>query len=38
MDASALSVNDRVSVRAGTNSGGQVEAYQVIWGDLVDVP
>jgi len=38
MDASALSVNDRVSVRAGVNARRQVEAYQVIWGDILVVP
>jgi hypothetical protein len=38
MEASALSINERVSVRAGTNVSGQVEAYQVIWGDILDVP
>ncbi len=38
LDASSLSVNDRVSVRTGRNVDGQAVAYQVIWGDLVDVP
>jgi hypothetical protein len=33
-DASALCVNKRVFVRAGQNLDNQVEAYQVIWGEI----
>jgi hypothetical protein len=38
LDASSLAVNDRVSVRTGRNGDGQAVAYQVIWGELIDVP
>jgi hypothetical protein len=35
-DASALAVNTHVFVRAGRNEYGQIEAYQVMWGEIVD--
>ncbi len=34
-DATGLAVNTRVFVRAGKNLYGEVEAYQVIWGDIL---
>jgi hypothetical protein len=37
-DAATLAVNDRVSVREGRNADGQDVAYQVVWGDILDVP
>ena len=37
-DASAALVNTRVFVRAGRNLEGGVEAYQVMWGEIVGVP
>jgi hypothetical protein len=33
-EASMLAVNTRVSVRAGRNLDNEVEAYQVIWGEI----
>jgi hypothetical protein len=35
VDISELAVNTRVSVRAGRNVEGDLEAYQVIWGDIL---
>jgi hypothetical protein len=35
VDAAALGVNTRVFVRAGKNLYDEVEAYQVIWGDIL---
>jgi hypothetical protein len=37
-DAATLAVNDRVSVREGRNADGQTVAYQVIWGNITNVP
>jgi hypothetical protein len=36
VDAGALSANTRVFVRAGRNLDGDIEAYQVIWGGILD--
>jgi len=36
-DASAVLVNTRVFVRAGPNLYGSIEAYQVMWGEIVEV-
>ena len=36
-DASAVLVNTRVFVRAGRNLEGGVEAYQVMWGEIVEI-
>jgi len=36
-DAGALLVNTRVFVRAGPNLYGGIEAYQVMWGEIVEV-
>jgi hypothetical protein len=36
-DAGALAVNARVFVRAGLNLDGGIEAYQVMWGEIVGV-
>ena len=36
-DASAVLVNTRVFVRAGPNLYGSIEAYQVMWGQIVEV-
>jgi len=36
MDRGSLRANTRVYVRAGKNLDEQVEAYQVIWGDILD--
>jgi hypothetical protein len=36
-DAAAALVNTRVFVRAGPNLDGDVEAYQVMWGEIVGV-
>jgi hypothetical protein len=33
-EASKLSVNTRVFVRAGRNFDNQIEAYQIIWGEI----
>jgi hypothetical protein len=38
VDSSALVVNTHVFVRAGRNSDGWIEAYQVMWGNIVDNP
>jgi hypothetical protein len=35
VDNAALSVNTRVFVRAGKNLDNEIEAYQVIWGNIV---
>lgn len=37
-DAGAVLVNTRVFVRAGPNLYGGIEAYQVMWGEIVEVP
>jgi hypothetical protein len=34
-DSAALGVNMHVFVRAGRNMEGQVEAYQVVWGEIL---
>ena len=36
-DAGAVLVNTRVSVRAGPNMYGGIEAYQVMWGEIAGV-
>jgi hypothetical protein len=36
-DAGAALVNTRVFVRAGPNLDGAIEAYQVMWGEIVGV-
>ena len=36
-DAAAALVNTRVFVRAGPNLDGGIEAYQVMWGEIVSV-
>jgi hypothetical protein len=36
-DATAVLVNTRVFVRAGANLYGGIEAYQVMWGDIMEV-
>ncbi|MBZ5631919.1 MAG: hypothetical protein LAO55_02220 [Acidobacteriia bacterium] len=36
-DAAAALVNTRVFVRAGPNLDGSIEAYQVMWGEIVGV-
>jgi hypothetical protein len=36
VDSGALKPNTRVFVRAGRNLDGEVEAYQVIWGGILD--
>jgi hypothetical protein len=36
-DAAAVLVNTRVFVRAGPNLDGGIEAYQVMWGEIVGV-
>jgi len=38
LDSSALPVNTHVFVRAGRNSDGRIEAYQVMWGSIVENP
>ena len=35
-DRGALTVNMRVFVRAGHNLDGDIEAYQVVWGNIVE--
>jgi len=35
LDAAALQVNTHVFVRAGRNVEGDVEAYQVVWGEIL---
>jgi hypothetical protein len=37
-DAAAALVNTRVFVRAGSNLDGGIEAYQVMWGEIVGAP
>jgi hypothetical protein len=37
-DTAALAVNTRVFVRAGPNLEGGIEAYQVMWGEIVGAP
>ena len=37
-DAAAPLVNKHVLVRAGRNVQGQLEAYQVVWGEILTVP
>jgi len=37
-DAGDLAVNTRVFVRAGRNLQGAIEAYQVMWGEIVGTP
>jgi hypothetical protein len=36
-DASAVTINTRVFVRAGRNLEGGIEAYQVVWGEIAGV-
>ena len=36
VDASALETNTRVFVRAGKNLDNQIEAYQVVWGEILE--
>jgi hypothetical protein len=36
VDAKALKLNTRVFVRAGRNLDDEIEAYQVIWGQIVE--
>ncbi len=36
-DAAAVLVNIRVFVRAGPNLYGGIEAYQVMWGEIIEV-
>jgi hypothetical protein len=38
LDSAALVVNTHIFVRAGRNSDGRIEAYQVMWGRIVDNP
>ena len=38
LGAGELTVNRRVSVRAGRNSAGGLDAYQVIWADMLPAP
>ena len=38
VDAGALPVNTRVYVRAGRTLYGEIEAYQVTWGSILNVP
>ena len=35
VDLPALKVNTRVFVRAGRNFEGEIEAYQVVWGEIL---
>lgn len=37
-EAVALTVNTRVFVRAGPDLEGRIQAYQVMWGDILDAP
>jgi hypothetical protein len=37
-NAQALTVNTHVSVRAGKDLYGNMEAYQVMWGEILNVP
>jgi len=36
LDVSALNVSTRVFIRAGKNLEGDLEAYQVMWGDILE--
>ncbi len=36
VDAGALQVNTRVYIRAGKNLDDQIEAYQVVWGEILE--
>lgn len=36
LDASALAINTRVFLRAGRNLDGEIEAYRVMWGQIVE--
>lgn len=36
LDRTGLAVNTRVFIRAGKNIEDQVEAYQIIWGDILE--
>jgi hypothetical protein len=36
LDRSNLQVNTRVFVRAGRNLDNEIEAYQVVWGDILE--
>jgi hypothetical protein len=38
LEATDLKVNTRVSVRAGPDLFGRIQAYQVAWGEMLDVP
>jgi hypothetical protein len=38
LDAAQPPVNTHVFVRAGRNADGQVQAYQVMWGQIVNAP
>lgn len=38
VEASALRVNARIFIRAARNLDGAIEAYQVMWGDLLRPP
>jgi hypothetical protein len=38
LEAADLPINRHVFVRAGENAWGEVEAYQVMWGDMVKQP
>lgn len=35
VEAGELKKNERVYIRAGKNLGGQVEAYQISWGEIL---
>jgi hypothetical protein len=35
VDAASLRSNTRVFVRAGPNWDGEIEAYEVVWGDIL---
>ncbi len=37
-DSAALIVNTRVFVRAGPDLEGRIQAYQVMWGEILDAP
>ena len=37
-DAAAMIVNTRVFVRAGPDLEGRIQAYQVMWGNILDAP
>jgi hypothetical protein len=36
VDPAALSPNTRVFVRAGRNASGEMEVYQVVWGEILE--